>query len=95
MFTLPYVGFDPSFVPLFFDDIDSLFGNNTALKQKAIEVCGGTSSFTCLFDMSLTEDSTSSTESQSSLNDFEVEKKVLGRYCKHFECIFLMIIIVS
>ena len=80
LFSLEDPDFDSSFVPGFYDTIDDLFGNNTVLKQNAIEICGGTSSFICLFDVALTGDRTSSTESQSSLEAFETEKKTLGMF---------------
>ena len=78
MLTLSDPEYDPTFVPLFLDNIDALFGNNTALRNKAIEVCGGTTSFTCLFDVSLTGDENAAKEAQGSLKTFETDKKKLG-----------------
>ena len=80
MLTLSDPEYDPTFVPLFLDNIDALFGNNTALKNKAIEVCGGTTSFTCLFDVKLTGDENAAKEAQASLKTFETDKKKLGEF---------------
>ncbi len=78
LFTLPDPDYDASFVPLFFDDIDALFGNNTALKKKAEDLCGK-KQFECLFDVALTADTQAAAESKSSQQDFESEKKTLSK----------------
>ena len=75
--SIPDPEFNASFVPGFFDDIDKMFGNNTELKTKSIALCGATN-FICLFDYALTGDEQSVTESQSSLQSFEAEKKAIG-----------------
>eukprot|EP00794_Sanderia_malayensis_P002636 gene2636-3050_t len=76
LFTLNDTEYDKGFIPLFFDNIHDLFGNNTALKEKAIALCGK-SSFTCLFDVMLTGDTTAASESKSTLEDFNTEQKIL------------------
>ena len=76
LFTLSDPGFDPSFVPLFFDDIRQIFGNNSALEKAAKAVCGD-SNFQCLFDYALTADKQAVTESQASIKEFETEEKIL------------------
>ena len=76
-FSIPDPDFNASFVPTFFDNIDQIFGNDTALKSKAIEVCKS-QSFQCLFDYALTADSQAVTESQSSLQEFETEERILS-----------------
>ena len=86
MFTLPDPDYDPTFVPLFFDTIDTLFANNTALKEKALATCGATS-FTCLFDASITGDVNAASESKGSLDLFETENKTI---CKFFISVFIV-----
>ena len=81
LFTLPDVDYDPSFVPSFFDDISALFGNNTALRESAIKLCGNTTAnFTCLFDMSLTADLQAVQNTQTSLQTLETQAKILSKY---------------
>jgi len=79
LFSLPDPDFDPSFVPVFFDDINRIFGNNTELKNKSIALCGE-KNFQCLFDYALTGDRQAVMESQSSLKDFEAEEKILRTF---------------
>ena len=78
LFSLSDVDYDPSFVPLFYDNIDALFGNNTELRQQSISLCGSTN-FQCLFDYVLTADSQAVKESQKSLTDFDTEQKQLSK----------------
>ncbi len=77
LFTLDNTGFDASYTPLFFDNIDDLFGNNTMLKERAISLCGK-KSFTCLFDVMLTGDTKAAAERKSTLEEFDAEQKILG-----------------
>ena len=79
LFTLADPDYDPTFVPLFFDDIDVLFGNNTALRAKAVALCGE-SKFSCLFDVALTADTQAAIDSRTSEGDYETEKKALSEY---------------
>ena len=76
LFTKYDPDFDPSFVPTFFDDKKQVFGNNTQLKADAVAVCGS-SNFQCLFDFALTADKQMVIESQTSLQEFETEQRVL------------------
>ena len=76
LFSISDPDVDPSFVPVFFDSVNELFGNNTELKQKAEAACGS-SNFQCLFDYTLTADSQAVAESQSSLQEFETEERIL------------------
>ena len=71
-------------MPLFFDDIDTLFGNKTEIRQQAISVCGGSTNFQCLFDYVMTADSQAVRESQLSLMDYEREQKQLSKFGKRF-----------
>ena len=82
LFSISYPDYDPTFVPLFSDNIDTLFGNNTNLRNQALSLCGGTSNLQCLFDFALTADSQAVSESQSSLSEFETEQKKLSKYFK-------------
>lgn len=78
LFSIPDSEYDSSFVPLFYDNTADLFGNNTELKQQAELTCGS-SSFQCLFDYVLTADTKAVTESQSSLQEFQTEEKILRK----------------
>ncbi len=78
LFTMADPEYNSSFVPLFFESIEKLFGNNTALKEKALTVCSATD-VTCLFDVALTGDTQAAAESQSSERDYEIEKKDLSK----------------
>ena len=82
-FTLSDPDYDPSFVPSFFDDIDTLFGNFTDLKNRAIATCGSTN-FQCLFDISLTKDFTSATENKAATENFAAAEKSLSKYILDF-----------
>ena len=86
LFTVADADFDSSFVPGFYDNLDDLFGNNTALKEEALRVCGGESKFTCLFDASLTGNRKSAVESKTALEAFDSEDKIIS---KHFRQIIL------
>ena len=79
LFSLSDPDYDSTFVPLFYDNIDTLFGNNTELRNKSIAVCGGYTNFQCLFDYVMTADSQAVSESQSSLSEFETEQKQLSK----------------
>ena len=76
LFSLSDPGFNPSFVPIFFDDIKQIFGNNTDLEATAKAICGD-SNFQCLFDYALTADRQAVTESQASVKEFETEERIL------------------
>ena len=78
LFSLPFLEANDSFVPLFYDNIEELFGNNTQLKSEAETVCGA-NNFVCLFDYVLTKDTKAVTESQSSLKVFEEDEKILSK----------------
>ena len=80
LFTLPDVEFDASFVPKFFDNLEDLFGNNTALKEEAIRICGSTANFACLFDISLTGDKKSVIESKTTLETFDKEEQAIRKF---------------
>ena len=78
MLTLPDPDYNASFVPLFYDNTEQLFGNNTQLQADAEKVCGKTN-FVCLFDFVLTADTTAVKESQATLTEFATEEKVLSK----------------
>ena len=69
---------DPSFVPSFYDDIDTLFGNDTDLKNRAIATCGLTN-LQCLFDISLTKDFSAATENKATMVNFAAKQKLLSK----------------
>ena len=79
LFSIVDLDYNASFVPLFYDNLDTLFGNDTELRQKAIALCGS-NNFQCMFDYVLTSDSQQVQESQTSLSTFETEQKQLRKY---------------
>ena len=78
LFTLNDPDYDALFVPHFFDDIDALFGNQTDLKNRALEICAETD-FPCLFDVSLTKDINAAIESKVTVEEFSTEEKTLSK----------------
>eukprot|EP00794_Sanderia_malayensis_P020653 gene20653-22694_t len=79
LFTSPMLDFDPSFVPNFIEDPFILFGNNTVLKEKAIATCG-LNNKQCLFDMAMTADSESASESIDAVATVEADKLTASTY---------------
>ena len=86
MFSLPDPDYNASFVPLFYDSTEQLFGNNTQLQADAEKVCGKTN-FVCLFDFVLTADANAVKESQATLTKFTTEEKVLSK-CSNLAVLF-------
>ena len=79
LFSLSDPEYNASFVPVFFDNVDQLFGNDTELQRNAEAACGS-SNFQCLFDYVLTADSQAVKESQTSLQEFQTEEKILSKF---------------
>ena len=82
LFKITAIDHDLTFRPVFNADISTLFGNNTALLEKAIASCGGIENTQCLFDAAQTGDTETATQGQQELNTFETEKKELGMFLR-------------
>lgn len=67
---------DPNYVPNFSKDPDALFKNNTALKEKALEVCGN--DLTCLYDVAETSNLQLAARSKDIDQQYETVQKDIG-----------------